>query len=269
MKRKITQLLMGLTLVITVLAGGFLSQSVKAGVGETIAQTFPDTNLARVVAIAVAGGNVNATLTQDMIDGCKFLDGGFSGIQDITGIDVLSKLQVLWLNDNQLTNLLTGIDNLSDLQQLDLNNNQITSLPDNIGGLGNLESLYLNNNQLISLPESIGNSGYLEWLELLDNLLPTDYQNTLNTLGLNFTVDYETQRQLTLKSGLSPYIITSQSDFNAIDLFTTVELSDNSEVSPAQNLILENYVDENNNAVDIDDYILNGFIQKEETIFAR
>ena len=64
MKKRLTKLLVSLTLVITLLIGSFLSQPVKAGVGETIAQTFPDVNLAQAVADEVSGGNVNATLTQ-------------------------------------------------------------------------------------------------------------------------------------------------------------------------------------------------------------
>ena len=361
MKRSITQLLMGLTLAITILVGGFLSQPVKAGVGDTIAQTFPDADFAQAVATRVAGGNVNAILTQDMVDDCTSLYARNRGILNVTGIDTLINLQWLNLDDNSLTELPDSISDLSSLNMLQLSNNKLTSLPNNIGNLsdleylhlsgneltslptsiGNLESLitlyladnrltslpssvgnlnsltglnvgeneltnlpdtinnlenlnwlYLNenyltclpenidglanlvtlnlyDNQLTSLPESIGSLEKLQELFLQNSLLPTDYQNTLNALGLGITTNYETQRQLTLKTGLSPYTITSQSDLNAIDLLVIVELDHSGGVSPSQHLILENYVDENYNTVNIEDYISNGIVQKAGTVFAQ
>ena len=104
----------------------------------------------------------------------------------------------------------------------------------------------------------------LKDLLLGDNLLPTNYQDTLNTLGLVFTVNYETQIQLTLNTGLNSYTIANESDLNNIDFLNIVGLSDSSVVSPTHNFILEN-----NNVVDITDYVKNGVIQKSEKLFAQ
>ena len=74
-----------------------MSPSVEVGVNDSIAQTFPDANFAQVVANEVAGGNVNAILTQTMVDNCIALHGGNKNIQDITGVNVLSNLEILYL----------------------------------------------------------------------------------------------------------------------------------------------------------------------------
>ena len=119
------------------------------------------------------------------------------------------------------------------------------------------------------MPGSIGALSSLSYLALYDNLLPTDYNVTLNTLGLNFTVDYLDQRQLILKPGLSPYTINSENDLKNIDLFSMVSMDDGSNVFLGQQLILENYVDENNNVIDINDYIQSGRIVKSGKVYAQ
>ena len=141
MTKRITQLLMSGILAFTLLAGGFLSQPVKAGVGDTITQTFPDTNLAQAVADTVAGGNVNATLTQDMVDSVLYLSASDRGIQNITCIDTLSNSKYLHLENNQLTSLPDTMVRLGNLQYLYLENNQLTSLPEDLGDLVNFTVL--------------------------------------------------------------------------------------------------------------------------------
>ena len=69
----------------------------------------------------------------------------------------LSKLQKLYLNDNNLSSLPEDIfNNLSELQDIRLHNNKLSSLPEDIfDGLSNLQLLYLSGNGLSSLPEDI------------------------------------------------------------------------------------------------------------------
>ena len=70
---------------------GIFNNSVEAAVGDTIAQTFPDPNMAQAVANNVSGGDVNAVLTN---------------------------LDFLYLNDNHLTSIPAEIGNLTGLNWL-------------------------------------------------------------------------------------------------------------------------------------------------------
>ena len=399
-------------------------------VGKTIGATFPDTNLASAVADQVAGGNVNAVLTQDMVNSCLFLYAVGKDIQNLTGIDVLVNLQYLFLSSNEITSLPDSIGNISALQELDLSynqlnslpdsltnitglrelslsynqlsslpenlgninslqllnvsGNQLTSLPNSIGNLANIQMLYLNKNQLTELPETIIGLERLEWfyiasnkltslpenignlaslneldlsfneiasipesinnlsnllrlnlysnklmsvpetignlnnlealilaynqianltnsignlsnlqtlsldfnqltslpegidnlsnlqqMSLSNNILPSYYNEKLNTLGLNTNFYYEEQRQLILKDGLDAFKIRNIEDLININLFDTVAMVDGDALSTAHDFILENYVDENNEVVNINDYIQNGKIIKTGKVYAQ
>ena len=84
-------------------------------------------------------------------------------------IGQLSKLQILWLHDNQLSSLPAEIGQLSKLQHLSLDDNQLSSLPAEIGQLSKLECLYLHGNQLGSLPASMTHLSDLRTLFLHGN----------------------------------------------------------------------------------------------------
>jgi len=96
-------------------------------------------------------------------------------------IGLLTNLERLYLEDNQLTTLppelfqLTTlppeIGQLTNLQRLDLEDNQLTSLPPEIGQLTRLQTLWLDKNQLTSLPAEIGQLTNLAWLGLDGNKL--------------------------------------------------------------------------------------------------
>ncbi|MFX1519000.1 MAG: leucine-rich repeat domain-containing protein [Promethearchaeota archaeon] len=96
---------------------------------------------------------------------------GISDITEIEGVEKLSNLQELSLNDNQineikglehLTNLkalnlcdnhiseIKGLDNLNKLDRLYLDNNQITEIK-GLENLSNLKKLYLNHNQITEI----------------------------------------------------------------------------------------------------------------------
>ena len=135
---------------------------------------------------------------------------GITGTWDLTEANIsvirvgdfsgLSNLDVLCLNDNQLTTLpatvFSGLVNLvemylnnnrlsalpesifSDLvsvEEVYLHNNRLTALPESIfSGLGNLEQLWLHNNRLTALPSDVfSDSGNLSWLPLHGNRLAT------------------------------------------------------------------------------------------------
>ena len=167
-----------------------IDQEVDAGVGDTIAQTFPDPNMAQAVAGQVAGGNVNAIITQSMVNSTTSLYLPDNNISDITGIDTFSNLTWLALWSNQITSLPDSIGNLSNLGYLGLNTNKITVLPDSIVNLTNLYALVLDSNQLTSIPTNIGNMTGLEYLDLTRNRLtsvPDSIGNLVNVT--DFRVD--------------------------------------------------------------------------------
>jgi len=79
---------------------------------------------------------------------------------------------------------------LTSLEILDLNNNNITHLPDSIGALNTLKHLDLSNNNIKTLPNSIESLNSLEYLDLSGNNikeLPTSFMKlkSLKTLRLD------------------------------------------------------------------------------------
>ncbi|MBP2100557.1 InlB B-repeat-containing protein [Enterococcus rivorum] len=177
-------------------------------------------------------------------------------------------LEYLYLRNNNFSNLSETIGSLVSLRELYLDNNQLASLPESIGNLTELSELYLDNNQLTSLPGNIGELKNLSYLYLSSNLLPTNYEDELTKLGLSVEPPF-TQRKLQLKPDVGPYTITNENDLKDIDLFSVLTLSDDSSLSLAHQMILVNYVDANNNSVDITEYIQSGKIIKSGTIFAQ
>ncbi len=83
----------------------------------------------------------------------------------------LSKLQVLYLYDNHLTELPPEIGNLSNLEVILAHNNRLTALPSEIGNLSNLQNLHLGGNQIGELPPEIGQLVNLQRLSLNFNQL--------------------------------------------------------------------------------------------------
>ena len=65
----------------------------------------------------------------------------------------MTGLEMLWLNENQLTSLPEEIGLMTGLKMLSLFNNQLTSLPEEIVALTGLTFLNLRNNPLVK-PQS-------------------------------------------------------------------------------------------------------------------
>lgn len=107
------------------------------------------------------------------------------------GIGNLAQLEILTLDDNELSTLPNDIGNLGNtLNTITLERNQLTSLPEEIGNLINLTSLNLEINQLESLPDSFGNLTNLVTLNLRNNkleTLPATIGNLTNLLSLDLS----------------------------------------------------------------------------------
>lgn len=147
------------------------NERVNADVGDTIAATFPDPEMASQIA-TLLGKTVNDTLDFNdiAITNTLYLGGN---ITDISGIEVFINLQILSISGTQITTVPNSFAQLTNLADLDLQHNQITSLPDNFGDMGSLESLDLNSNKLTTLPDSISYLPYLRYLNLSSNEFST------------------------------------------------------------------------------------------------
>ena len=80
-------------------------------------------------------------------------------------------LEILYLNNNQLSELPDSISRLQNLSELYLSNNQLSELPNSITRLQNLSTFYLAANQLSELPDSISRLQNLSKLDLSSNQL--------------------------------------------------------------------------------------------------
>ena len=107
------------------------------------------------VAIGNANSMGNGTYGDDYVSTSKIetvlsLDVAGQNITDMTGIEDFDAMQVLSVNNNQLTNL--DVTNNSHLTQLYCQQNQLTSL--NIAGLNSLRDVWANLNHLTALDVS-------------------------------------------------------------------------------------------------------------------
>ncbi len=146
----------------------------------------------RVEQVNIAGQQFNVDITE--------LDLSGRDLSSLAGIERLTNLVELNLNDNQftefprgilrlrnLTNLylkgnqlssLDGIEQLTALTVLDLDNNQFAEFPTGILQLTNLEELYFRNNRLTSVPAELVNLPELKQIYFTDNDLgsiPDEY----------------------------------------------------------------------------------------------
>ncbi|KAF9936188.1 cysteinyl-tRNA synthetase, partial [Modicella reniformis] len=83
--------------------------------------------------------------------------------------DTLTFLDISFNNLSQLTP--TILEHLRSLEVLKLDNNNISSIPETIGTLTRLRVLSISNNQLLKLPEEIGQMDSLVWLDVHNNSL--------------------------------------------------------------------------------------------------
>ncbi|MBN1428046.1 MAG: leucine-rich repeat domain-containing protein [Anaerolineae bacterium] len=113
-------------------------------------------------------------------DGVTWSDGHIVGLEltnnNLQGkvppeIGLLTNLQLLCLDHNQLSALPPEIGQLVKLRDLVLSHNQLSDLPPEIGRLTQLRTLFLHNNHLQELPPEMGQMINLSALDLSGNPL--------------------------------------------------------------------------------------------------
>ncbi|HAS42108.1 MAG TPA: hypothetical protein DCS93_16640 [Microscillaceae bacterium] len=107
----------------------------------------------------------------------------------------LHHLEILFLEDNNLSELPTSIRYLKSLKSLYLRKNSLTSLPYVIGDMHGLKALYVEYNQLDELPMSIGRLKSLEFLDLEGNKLrsiPSEIAGMENLIRLDLSYNQMT-----------------------------------------------------------------------------
>lgn len=98
----------------------------------------------------------------------------------------LSKLEVLYMNDEKqfdLENSIETISKMKSLKELHLENDNLKSLPKKFEKISSLETLYLNDNNFIELPKQIMKLQHLKYLDLKNNRIDPNIQELKN---LNF-----------------------------------------------------------------------------------
>lgn len=165
--------------------GIFLTSTfnVKAAIGQTFSQTFPDANMAKAVADHYRV-SVNTIITSDMVQQGKKFDLEDRNISSIVGISTFNKLSYLDLNSNNITQIPTEISALNELSYLYLDNNKITTIP--AGALSTMNQLYvlwLNYNELSSVPAEVLSRASLKVLRLGNNNLTS----IPNSIGISLS----------------------------------------------------------------------------------
>ncbi|EAE6661193.1 LPXTG cell wall anchor domain-containing protein [Listeria monocytogenes] len=124
------------------------NQLVQAGT-KTYNDYFPDDNLAKAVAEKMSK-NVDESVTVEELAKITKLDARSRGIEDSTGIDYLTGLETLYLEDNQLKSI--DVSKNLNLKELACSNNPLANL--DVSKNLALEELTCENNELTQLDVS-------------------------------------------------------------------------------------------------------------------
>ncbi|EHC6329176.1 LPXTG cell wall anchor domain-containing protein [Listeria monocytogenes] len=189
-----------------------IKKNVKAISPDKISVIFPDAALAEIIRDTLGKSSVDDIVTQAELDTITRVSEIYRGIADISGMENLTNLSSLYLNNNQISDI-SPLSNLTNLSYLSLYNNQTSDISP-LSNLTNLSYLDLNNNQ-ISDVSPLSNLTNLRSLAL--------YSNQISDVSL-----------------LSN--LTNLSDLN-------LHYNQISDISPLSNLTNLSYVDLDNNQI--------------------
>ncbi|WP_307984605.1 leucine-rich repeat domain-containing protein [uncultured Lactococcus sp.] len=229
-------------------------QNVQPKTTENIDDWMPDKALQKAVATSL--GVAIDQITKESILNLRTLVGKGFGIVNLTGLEYAKKLGVIWLRDNQISDV-SPLQNLTSLQHLDLIRNQISDVSP-LQNLTSLQSLYLNDNQ-ISDVSSLQNLTSLQHLELSRNQISdvSSLQNltSLQSLYLNNNQISDVSSLQNLKALQNLSLAANQiSNISPLQNLTSLQYlhsDDNqiSDISPLQNLTSLQTLYLNNNQI--------------------
>ena len=134
------------------------------------------------------------------------------------GLEMLTQLTELWLDDNKLTDV-RDLENLAKLESLLLSDNKLAEVPKGLEKLTQLKDLYINNNKL-KVVKDLENLTQLTWLELSSNQL-TDLKGLEKLTKLEFLNLYNNQ-------------LTDLKGLEKLTQLGELELRDNPDLTKAQ-----------------------------------
>ncbi|MCW07170.1 LPXTG cell wall anchor domain-containing protein [Listeria monocytogenes] len=162
-----------------------IKKNVKAISPDKISVIFPDAALAETIRDTLGKSSVDDIVTQAELDTITRVSESYRGIADISGMENLTNLGYLHLNNNQISDI-SPLANLTNLSNLDLYNNQISDISP-LANLTNLSDLGLYNNQISDI-SPLANLTNLSNLDLNNNqisdLSPLSNLTNLKDLGL-------------------------------------------------------------------------------------
>ena len=118
--------------------------------------TFEDANLEAPIRVALSLGEQD-DLTCGLLSGLTVLGARSAGIGSLVGIQNLTSLRRLELNNNSITDI-SALSGLTSLTQLWLFENSITDFSA-LSGLTSLTQLFLNNNPTTDIQPLLDNTG--------------------------------------------------------------------------------------------------------------
>ena len=200
--------------------------------------SIPDVNFeTKLIALGLDSGPIDHLVLKSSIAGITSLNVSNSNIQDMTGIQFFVALQLLYCQNNQLTNL--DVSNNIALGGLECGNNQLTNLY--VTSNFSLIDLYCYNNQLTSL--NVYNNGALTSLICAGNQL-TSLDVNYNT-GLNWLLCQNNQ--------LTNLDVSNNHQLNQLNCSNNQLISLNVQNGNYQNFIQFNTVGNSNlNCIQVD-----------------
>ncbi|EAE1300673.1 hypothetical protein EP04_14270 [Listeria monocytogenes] len=145
-----------------------IEKNVKAISPDKISVIFPDAALAEVIRNTLGKSSVDDVVTQAELDTITQVSAQSKGVVDISGVENLTRVGWLVLNNNEISDL-SPVKDLKNLYNLQLNNCRLSvSDLSSISNLTRLTSLYLSDNDISEL-SLLANLTALEWLSLENN----------------------------------------------------------------------------------------------------
>ncbi|MBK1995643.1 leucine-rich repeat protein [Listeria ivanovii subsp. londoniensis] len=159
-----------LTMIVACVSMDFGTKVRAASISQPtpINQIFPDTCLAETIAEILSKNKITDVVSQQELSSIDELYANESWIEYLEGIEYLSNLRKISLENNLIQNI-SKLANLSKLEEVNLNGNQLNDISA-LASLTNLNTLNLSKNQIADI-DALSNLGKLKYLNLNNNQL--------------------------------------------------------------------------------------------------